>query len=420
MRIGFSAIIFLTLVASSTLIVFGQSTVLNNATFFSTSFNVNDAVYDRTRDVVFATTPSSEGLMLGNRLLEINPADGVIVNATFVGSEPNQLAISRDGSRIYIGIDGAQGVRSFTPDTATLGEIASLSDDSGPAVADDIAVPPGFPDLVVVSRNNVGFSANGFLRVFNVTGTTLTPTFSEPMNFVFTADNIISFINRNRLFTFNNTDTGLGGMLYDFDGQALTLDISQTRVVSGANIEVETGSDGQIYFTNGVVLDGSDLSPEGTFDTGLVDRSALVEPVPALGLTYFAGATSLLTSRTVNLNVFDNETFELIDSVELSGVNTDDPRGQLIAAGENRLAFFAQATGSSFTGPGPLTFISNIPVDVPILGDVNQDGVVDFSDIPAFIAVLQMGQFQAEADCNQDGVVDFADIPAFIDILIAQ
>jgi len=55
-----------------------------------------------------------------------------------------------------------------------------------------------------------------------------------------------------------------------------------------------------------------------------------------------------------------------------------------------------------------------------LVGDVNLDGVIDFGDIPAFIAVLQAGTFQDEADCNRDGVVDFADIPAFIAILIAQ
>ena len=54
------------------------------------------------------------------------------------------------------------------------------------------------------------------------------------------------------------------------------------------------------------------------------------------------------------------------------------------------------------------------------LGDVDLSGVVDFSDIPAFIGVLQSGVFQAEADCDCSTVVDFADIPAFIAILQAQ
>lgn len=50
-------------------------------------------------------------------------------------------------------------------------------------------------------------------------------------------------------------------------------------------------------------------------------------------------------------------------------------------------------------------------------GDVDLSGVVDFADIPAFIAVLQGGGFQAEADCDCSGGVDFSDIPAFIMIL---
>ena len=52
-------------------------------------------------------------------------------------------------------------------------------------------------------------------------------------------------------------------------------------------------------------------------------------------------------------------------------------------------------------------------------GDVNLDGTVAFSDIPAFITLLTSGTFQAEGDCNEDGEVTFADIPAFIEILIA-
>ena len=57
---------------------------------------------------------------------------------------------------------------------------------------------------------------------------------------------------------------------------------------------------------------------------------------------------------------------------------------------------------------------------INVLGDVNLDGGVDFSDIPAFISVLSAENFQAEADCDQNGEVNFLDIPTFIDILISQ
>ncbi len=56
-------------------------------------------------------------------------------------------------------------------------------------------------------------------------------------------------------------------------------------------------------------------------------------------------------------------------------------------------------------------------VVAPLKGDVDLSGVVDFSDIPAFISILQGGGFQAEADCDCSGGVDFSDIPAFIAIL---
>lgn len=55
-----------------------------------------------------------------------------------------------------------------------------------------------------------------------------------------------------------------------------------------------------------------------------------------------------------------------------------------------------------------------------MLGDVDLDGAVNFLDIASFIALLQAGEYQAEADINQDDVVNFSDIPLFIDILTAQ
>ena len=55
-----------------------------------------------------------------------------------------------------------------------------------------------------------------------------------------------------------------------------------------------------------------------------------------------------------------------------------------------------------------------------LLGDVNLDGVVDFSDITPFITVLSNSTNQAEADCNESGAVDFSDITPFIAILSNQ
>ena len=53
-----------------------------------------------------------------------------------------------------------------------------------------------------------------------------------------------------------------------------------------------------------------------------------------------------------------------------------------------------------------------------ILGDVNQDGFVDFSDIPLFVNILMAGTYQYEGDLDHDGFVDFNDIPLFVDLLL--
>ena len=54
-----------------------------------------------------------------------------------------------------------------------------------------------------------------------------------------------------------------------------------------------------------------------------------------------------------------------------------------------------------------------------LLGDVNQDGNVNFLDIAPFIIALggQGGPIIAEADVNEDGIVNFLDISPFIVIL---
>ena len=51
------------------------------------------------------------------------------------------------------------------------------------------------------------------------------------------------------------------------------------------------------------------------------------------------------------------------------------------------------------------------------LGDINQDGLVNFLDIQPFIDLLSVSAFQAEADINEDGLVNFLDIQPFIDLL---
>ena len=55
--------------------------------------------------------------------------------------------------------------------------------------------------------------------------------------------------------------------------------------------------------------------------------------------------------------------------------------------------------------------------DAFILGDVNQDGAVNFLDISPFIQILTSSSFDPSADTNKDGQVNFLDIAGFIQLL---
>lgn len=63
--------------------------------------------------------------------------------------------------------------------------------------------------------------------------------------------------------------------------------------------------------------------------------------------------------------------------------------------------------------------VTTLPGTNFLLGDVNQDDVVNFLDISAFISALTSG-YQIEADMNQDATVNFLDIAPFIAALTAQ
>ena len=55
--------------------------------------------------------------------------------------------------------------------------------------------------------------------------------------------------------------------------------------------------------------------------------------------------------------------------------------------------------------------------DLTLLGDINQDGIVDLLDVAPFVTLLTSGAFQSEADVNEDGVVSLLDVNPFVELL---
>ena len=115
-----------------------------------------------------------------------------------------------------------------------------------------------------------------------------------------------------------------------------------------------------------------------------IPRSQVSDPVnPTSGDTDVAN---------IAINSFDGIVFGIFDDNPFSGSGSYTVSGLMITEGTSGV----------------------------LLGDVNQDGVVDFLDIQPFIVRLSSETFQAEADIDGNGAVEFLDIAPFIGLLSGQ
>jgi len=132
----------------------------------------------------------------------------------------------------------------------------------------------------------------------------------------------------------------------------------------------------------------------------------------------FSGTLSNSTGR-ISLQQPDTPVLTVIPRVVVDEVVYDDlaPWGNADGSGQSLHRNGINTSGNlalSWTADAPNPGVFEQPF---LLGDANQDGVVNFLDISPFISLLTTQTFLAEADANQDGVIDFFDISDFIDLL---
>jgi hypothetical protein len=274
---------------------------LENASVAPISLTGNDMVFDSTRNVLYLSIPSSAGFPYGNSIVTIDPATGGVIHTTFVGSEPDRLAISSDGSRVYVGLDGADSFCWWEPATDNVGPLVHFTAPFGfgPYNATDFAIDPNDSHTVVVSKDDVSSTAAGDLEVFhdNVS--------LQEMNLVYGAESIC-FSGATNLIGYNNQDTGFDLWSWAFDGAHLTQTQHVMAIISGV-VKIKT-VDGLVFADNGKVVSALDLSPLGTF-SGL-PGSSVVEPIPGTNFVYFLGSTStFFANGYLQLACFDRKTY---------------------------------------------------------------------------------------------------------------
>ena len=203
-------------------------------------------------------------------------------------------------------------------------------------------------------------------------------------------------------------------------GFSSSLDLS---TLNGANGFTLTGIPGS--FTGVSVSGAGDVNGDG-FDDLIIGASEAIDTITSLaGASYVVFGTNNGFSSSLDLSTLDGT-----NGFVLNGVNFDDRSGNSVsAAGDVNGDGIDDLIIGAYLGNRVLDQLSNAStgesyvvfgqaaVPSPLIGDVNQDGEVNFLDIAPFISILSSDGFLEEADINEDGVVDFLDIGPFIDVL---
>ncbi len=120
----------------------------------------NSMIYNPVNGLLYLSVPASAGAPYGNSIVSMDPATGALGKPISVGSEPNKLALTSDGKYLWVGLDGASGVRKVDLIAGTAGLQFALNNGSnnGSPAASALLALPGAADSVIVVQSNSGYA----------------------------------------------------------------------------------------------------------------------------------------------------------------------------------------------------------------------------------------------------------------------
>lgn len=281
--------------------------------------SASDVVYDPYTGRIFAGVTSS-GAVHPNCLVQIEPLTGAVEAAVFVGSDPYKLAISADGQYIYVGLKGAGKVMRYNVSSQAVDQEISLGSGSfGTCYAEDIAVQPGNPNVIAVSRYRKGVSPrHDGVAVFD-NGVMLPQTTGDH-----TGANRIEFSDDAQImYGYNNETTGFGVYRLFVNEYGVAITDTYGGLISGFGTDIAYDDD-RLYATSGRVVDTTTMELAGQFGSG-----GKVVPDSSVRRTFFVNGGTL--------TAYNQETFVKAGEVTLSGIYGSTY--SLIRWGEDGLAF---------------------------------------------------------------------------------
>jgi hypothetical protein len=340
----------------------GTSAAMTYTTYLA--ITNNDIVYNAMDGLLYASMPVSAVGSGGNSVVGIDPVTGTLVRQIWVGSNPNKLALSTDGSQLFVGLDGSGAVAQVDLNKAKVVNQFSLGGGPGvynpPYTASALAAVPGSPDSVAVSSTG-SFDSGADVTIFDSGIPRAKPSSgvgAGPLSFG-SSSSILYMANGSTIEQLTVDSTGITA------GTAL----ANTRGSVGS-IQYDKG---QLYLSTGQVLSASTGALLGTFySSASTPAYGPVVSDSTLGRA-FIGLTNF--NSTGQLLAFDEATFNSSGSIPVNGIGASGyPTNfqKIVRWGQNGLALSAAASAFTslnqiFIFQSPLVkYLSASPADLSV------------------------------------------------------
>jgi DNA-binding beta-propeller fold protein YncE len=324
----------------------------------ATNLAASHLLYDKDRSVIYASVPSRAG-DVGNSVATINPVTHTIVSSVFVGSEPGPMTMSRDGSLLYVGLDGSGSVAVVDLATHTVQSYVDVPFDKqeGQHFAYDLAVKPDDPNvLALLKRRAWGWSPEyAGLTIYDHGQ----PRAGELPAFGYDIGSIVFGASTSEFYGYDNWDTGFYYYKLNLDNSGVTLQKEYSGLISGF-LATLSYYDGMLYTTNGYSIDPLTDSPTGRFPGAGSGTGIANDPQRS----YFP-IWDVTANPKGSVKVYDRTTYALVGSfgVPQATGTPYDP----IRYGSSGLAFATEDDHIVFTDVPQITGsdvpLSQLPVN---------------------------------------------------------
>ncbi len=317
--------------------------------YLSLPMVASSLVVDPVGGLLYAASPAN-ATNNANTVIPINPATGVTKTPIAVSRDPQVLAVSDDGSELYVATS-AGVLQRINLSTLAIEKTFNLPVDTewGQTYAHEMHVVPGSPKSIVVALfANVDPQEDG-AALYNDSGLVNWIPGEAP--------------NKNPLildsFTFTSPTTFYGLPQGNTFFSEVQLTSNGLRLISpgGSGCCNQTtgsllASDGTSIYTNsGEVWNPTTQALLGTYlEQGGSQPFYAGRPVPdnANGHTYILDDAQYQDMTSLNIDVYDQSSFALVSSIPFVGTNFTSTTSDLARWGTNGLAFRSyDLTGTS-------------------------------------------------------------------------